>query len=92
MKKIIVSLGTAPNGVKYWSIAYDKKLTKDSTCGTSIEKPSLDAVLPKTQSDEEYWLKVAEYACGMLEEKLIDKNEIYNFEFICLGISYRKTK
>jgi len=92
MKKIIVSLGTAPNGIKCWSIAYDQNITKDSTCGTSIEKPSLDAILPKTQSDDEYWLEVAKYACGMLEEKLINKNDIYNFEFICNGISYRKTK
>ena len=92
MKIINVNLGTAPNGVKVWAIGYDSNIAKDKTCATSIEKPYFDSITKKTTSNEEYWYEVAKYACSMLEEKLKDKNEIYNFEFICNGTCFRKMK
>ena len=92
MKKIFIKLGTAPNGVKTWGFGYDYNLAHDKTCATHVEKPYLDSIIPATNNNKEYWYEVAKYACTMLEDKLIDKNDIYNFEFICNGISYSKTK
>lgn len=92
MKTIHVTLGTAPNGEKVWGISYESNLTKDNTIGTSVEIKHLNTILPTTLTNEEYFLEVAKYACNMLEEKLINKDDIYNSEFICNGITYRKTK
>lgn len=92
MKKIFVKLGVAPNGIKTWGFSYDSNLVHDKTCATHVEKTYLDSIISATSNNEEYWHEVVKYACTMLEEKLINKNDIYNFEFICNSISYSKTK
>lgn len=92
MKIVNVMSGYAPNGQKVWGIGYDSSLVKDHTCGTSVEKDYLDSILPPTSSDQEYFLQVAKYAAEMLEEKLIDKSIIYDIEFVCCRVSYKKTK
>lgn len=92
MVVINVSLGHAPNGEIVWGIAYDSELSVDGTCGSAIEKSHLDKMLPKTNSKEEYWLEVAKHASSMLVDKLKDKELIYNFEFVCNKITYKRTK
>lgn len=92
MKRINVKLGTAPNGEKVWGISYDSTLVSDKTCGTSVEKAYLDKSLPKTSTKEEYHYLVAKELSTCLEEKLINKDDIYNFEFVCMNTTYQKTK
>ncbi|PKP02067.1 MAG: hypothetical protein CVU11_13245 [Bacteroidetes bacterium HGW-Bacteroidetes-6] len=90
--KIEINLGTAPNGATIWGIGYDSSITHDKTCGTSVEKKYLDSILPQTASNEEYHYEVAKYVSSMLEEKLSDKNLIFEIEFICQGTSFKKMK
>lgn len=92
MIKIDVKLGTAPNGAKTWGISYDPSLVSDKTCATQVEKEFLDRTLPKTETPQEYHTLVAKHLSDCLEEKLINKELIYNYEFVCFTAIYRKTK
>ncbi|GAB1358675.1 hypothetical protein MASR1M31_04540 [Porphyromonadaceae bacterium] len=94
MKTINLFLGETPSGVKTWGIVLDEDVkVKESTessrvIGLSIEKPHLDSIL----TDENYHQNVAKALCEYLEKQLINKDDIYQFEFRCEKQTYRKEK
>lgn len=94
MKTINLFLGETPSGVKTWGIVFDEDVkVKESTessriFGLSIEKPYLDSIL----TDENYHQNVAKALCEYLEKQLINKDDIYQFEFRCEKQTYRKEK
>ena len=92
MNTIKVNFGTAPNGVRVWGIGYNSEIVKDKTCALAIEKPHLDKTLPETKTSADYYYLVAKELSIAFEDKLINKDEIYNYKFVCEGMTYTKTK
>lgn len=93
MKTVNVYLGEAPNGNKTWGIAW--KNNDNLFISREVEKSYLDKILINITTKEEYHYLVAEYCSKMFEELLNDNNvshNIYEVEFICNGVCYKKTR